>query len=85
MSYMATADINGDGDNIHLRTELSYRYSKGGCIDIENGYIYWTTMTIGQCSHDRFIVLYEGVAQKVQTSHVNGANSTVYIASTRDK
>lgn len=82
-SYMASADI--DKDSIHLRSGLSCRYSRSGCMDTENGNTYWTAHTIGTCDHERYTVLYEGPAQKIISNYGHMMNATVYMASTKER
>lgn len=81
--YTTTAKTNVD--EIRLRSQLVCKFSKGYCMDTENGDTTWEPEKEELCSERRHQVLYEGVATVLKEANDSTASEATYTVEQGEK
>lgn len=79
----APAKVNTAANKIHLSTGTTCLLSDGTCLDMENGYTYWDSLSDDRCRFNNYQVLYEGLATRISDKSV-GMLETVYALVSKD-
>ena len=58
--------VNLHNDRIHLKTGLTCPLSQSSCLDEDGGYTFWDPLPKDICQFNKYQLLYEGIANKIQ-------------------
>lgn len=73
---------NTEKNEIILRSGVRCHYTKGSCVDIEDGHTFWKLIDVDHtCKFDKYIsVLFEGYGQKIVDEKESKNNKEIYTA-----
>lgn len=78
----STASVKLTNGKVILKSGTSCNLKDGYCIDMYDGYTFWTPMPVPTCNFDQYDVLYEGTATKTVGNHHQAP--TIYSLTTED-
>lgn len=77
------AQVHIGKDVISLRTGTQCSLTRGSCLDTHGGNVFWDTIPVDSCKFDRYDVLYEGPADKLQ-DQTEQYLETIYTVNSED-
>lgn len=77
------AAIKVSANQVILRSGLHCPLQEGTCIDTNGGHTFWSTTPTDSCRFDKYDILYEGIASKIQPKATT-TGPTVYTVTTRE-
>ena len=76
-----TVRIHLDKEQIITPSGLRCTLAEGKCTDHDGGTLFWDAYPINSCRYDKYTVIHEGFAKKIQTTENNTTNTIISVES----